>query len=121
MATNLPISLIQDSAAATKLYFGNYGDQALEFLSNDVAAAIAFFIKAGFDQDAAEVTALTILRQAKIDNEPIFKVLDTLKNFSGLQISFLVGEILNNNRVPTSTLGFRVEKINTSQTRSILA
>jgi hypothetical protein len=121
MATNLPVSKIQDSAASTKLYFNNYGETALEFPANDVSAAVAFFTSAGFDKDAAELTAMTILSQAKLDGEPVSKVLDTLKLFSGIQINFVVGEILNNNRVSTSTLGFRIEKPTSMQSRNISA
>jgi hypothetical protein len=52
----------------------------------------------------------------------VFKIIDTLKNFNGVQISALVAEILNNNRNATSSLGYRsdlVEKQN--QTRNIFA
>ena len=65
MATNLPAQPIEDSAAATKLYFENYGETALEFPANDVTAAISFFQQAGFDLDAASTSASVILRQAK--------------------------------------------------------
>ncbi len=121
LSTNLPIEQIEDSAAGTKLYFDTYGEQPLEFLSNDVAASVAFFKKAGFDEDAALVTAMTVLRQAKIDGTPIYELLDTLKQFETIQLSQLVGEILNNNRVPTSTLGFRVKDVIPNQSRNIAA
>jgi hypothetical protein len=121
MATNLPIEVREDSAAGTKLYFDTYGEEPLEFLSTDVDAAVSFFKKAGFDQDAALVTAMTVLRQAKIDGTPIFDILDTLTGFGQLQLSQLVGEILNNNRVSTSTLGFRTSDVVTNQTRNIAA
>ena len=121
MATNLPSQTIDDSAAGTKLYFDTYGEAPLEFSSNDVDAAHTFFETAGFDKDAALVVAMTILRQAKIEGTPIFEILDTLKNYGTLQLSQLVGEILNNNRVPTSTLGFRVRDVIPNQARNIAA
>jgi hypothetical protein len=121
MATNLPIQNIEDSAAGTRLYFDRYGEQPLEFPATDVAATIAFFESAGFDKDAALVTAMTILRQAKLDNTPIYQLLDTLKSFQTIELSQLVGEILNNNRVPTSTLGFRVKDVIPNQSRNIAA
>lgn len=121
MATNLPENLIPDSANATKLFFDSYGQEPLEFNSIDVDASIVFFETKGFDKDAATITAVTLLKQAKIENQPIFQILDTLKGFSNLQLSALVGEILNNNRPSTSTLGFRVANSNKiSQTRNIL-
>jgi hypothetical protein len=121
MATNLPPSPNADSATATKLFFDSYGEQPLEFNSSDVDAAVGFFESKGFDRDAATTTAITLLKQAKIENQPIFQILDTLKGFNSLQLSALVGEILNNNRPSTSTLGFRVANANKiSQTRNIL-
>ena len=121
MATNLPAQTIEDSAAGTRLYFERYGEQPLEFPATDVAATISFFESAGFEKDAALVTSMTVLRQAKLDNTPIFQLLDTLKSFQTIQLSQLVGEILNNNRVSTSTLGFRVADVIPNQSRNIAA
>lgn len=120
--TNLPIKTETDSGAATKLFFDTYGNPQLEFSPNEVSASIAFFQGKGFSDDASIVTAQVLLRQAKIDGTSIFKILDTLKTFNGIQISALVAEILNNNRSVTSVLGYRtvaVEKQN--QTRNIFA
>jgi hypothetical protein len=121
MATNLPSQINEDSAAGTKLYFDTYGEAALEFSANDVNYAHAFFEKAGFDKDAASVVSMTLLRQAKLDGTPITEILDTLKTFPAMKLSQLVGEILNNNRVSTSLLGFRTTDVKTNQTRNIAA
>ena len=121
MATNLPSRIIEDSAAGTKLYFDRYGEAALEFSSNAVTLTLAFFERAGFDADAASTVSMTLLRQAKLDNIPITEILDTLKNFPAIQLSQLVGEILNNNRVPTSILGFRTADVRPNQIRNIAA
>jgi hypothetical protein len=119
--TNLPVRQIDDSAAGTKLFFDSYGQDPLEFSANDVSATVGFFESKGFDNDAALVVSTVLLKQAKIDDTPIFRLLDTLKDFNGLQLSQLVGEILNNNRSPTSTLGFRTAGVNPNQTRNISA
>jgi len=119
--TNLPARQIEDSAAGTKLFFDSYGQDPLEFNANDVSASIGFFESKGFANDAALVVSTVLLKQAKIDDTPIFEILDTLKDFNGLQLSQLVGEILNNNRTPTSTLGFRTSGVNPNQTRNIVA
>lgn len=120
MATNLPTPIKQDSAEGTKLFFDSYGQKPLEFLSNEIDAATAFFESRGFDTDAALLTATTILKQSKSEGVPVFEVLDTLKLYDGLQISALVAEILNNDRKSTSTLGYKVANIDTSsQTRNI--
>lgn len=121
MTTNLPAQIIEDSAATTKLYFENYGEAALEFPANDVTAAVGFFQQAGFDLDAASTAASVILRQAKIDGTPIFQILDTLKSFPGVSLGQIVAEILNNNRVSTSLLGYRTNDVKPTQTRNIAA
>lgn len=121
MATNLPSQIIIDSAAGTKLYFEKYGESPLEFPSTEVDLAHSFFERAGFDNDAAQTIAMTILRQAKIDGIPVSQILDTLKGYPTIVLSRLAGEILNNNRVPTSILGFRTEDVKTNQIRNIAA
>lgn len=107
MNTNLPAEVIQDSAARTKLFFDTYGDQPLEFNATDVDACIAFFTKSGFEQDAAIITSVALLKQSKIENVPIYQILDSLEKNAGIKLSALVAEILNNNRTATSTLGYR--------------
>lgn len=107
MSTNLPPKLIEDSAAATRLFFDTYGEQPLEFNAVDVDACVAFFTGNGFEQDAAIVTSSALLKQAKIENIPIFRILDSLQQFGGIKLSALVAEILNNNRTVSSTLGYR--------------
>jgi hypothetical protein len=107
MSNSLPSTVVSDSAQATKLFFDQYGISPLEFSANEVAAAVGFFESKGFTSDAALTTSAAILKQAKIDGTPVFKILDTLIGFNSLQLSALVSEILNNNRKSTSTLGFR--------------
>jgi hypothetical protein len=119
--TNLPINTNRDSASPTKLFFDTYGKEPFEFNAVDVDATAAFFQGRGFENDAAIVVTATLLKQAKLDNIPIFQVLDSLKGFNNLELSTLVGEILNNNRVPTSTLGFRTTPVKPNQTRNIAA
>ena len=121
MATNLPIpGSSVDSALATKLFFDSYGQEPLQFNASEVDATVSFFKSKGFDDDAAQVTAATLLKQAKIDGTPIFKILDTLTGFDHLDLSSLVGEVLNNNRTSTSTLGFRTSPVVPNQIRNIL-
>jgi len=117
--TNLPPVEKQDSARATKLFFDTYGEAPLEFNAVDIDATIGFFSKRGFGNEAAVIVSATLLKQAKIDNIPIFKLLDSLKQFDGLQLSTLIGEILNNNRSPTSVLGFRTTPVVVNKIRNI--
>jgi hypothetical protein len=119
--TNLPWAQSSDSAAGTRLYFDQYGQSPLEFSATDVNTLITFFIEKGFGNDAALTTGMILLKQAKIDSMPVFKLIDTLKNLEGLQLSALVGEILNNNRSNTSTLGFKMQPVDKyNQTRNIV-
>ncbi len=122
MPTNLPVAASDDSGSATKLFFDTYGQNPLEFNANEVSAAIGFFQSAGFDDDAAALTGAVLLKQAKIDAVPVYSILDTLKKLDGVQLSVLVGEILNNNRGTSSTLGFKVANIEKQNlTRNIFA
>lgn len=121
MSTNFPDTPIQDSAAGTRLFFDSYGKEPLEFNANEVAASISFFEKAGFEKDAALVVSTAILKQAKIDDVPVYKLLDTLATVDGIHLSSIVGEILNNNRSATSTLGFRTTQVRPNQIRNISA
>ena len=122
MSTNLPRLETSDSAEATKLFFDTYGIAPLEFRAVDVDATITFFKGKGFDDDAAISTASVLLKQAKLDNVEINKLIDTLVGFNDLQISSLVGEIMNNNRIATSTLGYRSDpKKSNSISRNVMA
>jgi hypothetical protein len=108
MSTNFVKESPGDSADPTKLFFDTYGIAPLEFNSIDFDSSVTFFKSKGFEEDAAIVTASTLLKQAKLDNISVQKLLDTMKGFTDLEISALVGEILNNNRSPISILGYRV-------------
>jgi len=104
---NLPFNATADSARATRLFFQRYGQIGKEFKLDDVSGTISFFRERGFSEDAAISTALNILKAAKRDQRPVFAVLDTLKGFTGVQLSVIVSKILNQNRLPISVLGFR--------------
>ena len=121
MRTNLPAPTSStDSSAKTKLFFDEYGQSPLEFNANDVEAAVGFFQSKGFDRDAAEITAAVLLRQAKLESMPVFKIIDQLETMDGLKLSALVGEILNNNRPSSSSLGFKMANSNDEfKTRNI--
>lgn len=109
--TNLPIPEVAAGAESTKVFFEAYGIPDLEFNAVDVDAAVNFFTSRGFENDAALITAAVILKQAKVDQMPVRELLDTLVTLEGIQLSALIAEILNNNRTPISTLGFRQKTI----------
>jgi hypothetical protein len=117
--TNLPAVEINDSAARTKLFFDTYGQEALEFNATEVDATINFFTGRGFSDDSAQSISSALLKQAKLENIKIFSILDDIKRLDDLQISGLVAEILNNNRPPTSTLGYRESIPSVSKQRNV--
>lgn len=119
--TNLPLRVDQDSAAGTRLFFDTYGEAPLEFNATEVDACVNFFRKKGFDDDAALVVSSVLLRQAKIDGTQIFVLLDTMSGFDSIELSALVSQVLNNNRVPTSTLGYKTGTTTSEVTRNIAA
>lgn len=88
-------------------FFNQYFSKTLSFPTNQVDAVIAFFEKRGFDKNAAITVGTVLLQQAKLDGVNIFKVLDTLKGLTEVELSAIVTETLNYNRAKTSTLGYR--------------
>lgn len=111
MSTNLPISQIQDSASGQKLFFDSYGREPLAFSANEIESTIAFFEKNGFDRDASVIIAGLLLKQAKLDNLSISTILKGLEGNDNLNLNAFIAEVLNNNRSPSSSIGFRVSDI----------
>ena len=106
--SNIP-NETKDSQAPVKEFFDNYFNETLTFPGADVDAVVGYFESRGFDKTSSISTASVILQQAKIDNVNVFELLDTLKGLNGTQLSYLVTEVLNNNRVNTSSLGYKVQ------------
>lgn len=119
--SNLPLPERTDSASTTLQYFNQYGESTFSFASGDVDAAAGFLKGKGFGNQAALITSAILLQQAKIENKPIYELLKTLEGLDSLQLSTVVGRILNDNRYPTSSLGFRLQaEPNSYQTRNIV-
>jgi hypothetical protein len=119
-STNLPAKQINDSAARSKLFFDSYGKIPLQFNATDVDATVAFFKAREFGDEACVTLASAILKQAKLENLNVFEILDKLKVLNQTDLSALVSEILNNNRTPTSTLGYRQSVGEISKTRNVV-
>lgn len=119
--SNLPLPERIDSASTTLQYFNEYGEESFSFASEEVDTAAGFLKSKGFGEQAALITAAILLQQAKIQNKPIYDLLKTLEGLESLQLSTVVGRILNDNRLPTSSLGFRIESPPTQyQSRNIV-
>lgn len=109
LVSNLPPKQKLDSATKTLLYFNEYGVPGFEFKGEEVDSTVAFLKEKGFGEQASIVTSLVLLQQSKRDSVPVRSLIESLKGLEALQLSSLVGQILNSNRLPTSALGFRID------------
>lgn len=97
-----------DTNEKQKAFFDRYYRQTVSYGANEVDAVIGYFQKRGFEDLAATNTAVVLLQQAKKDGVNVFKLIDTLKGVSDVELSNVVGQILNSSRSKTSNLGYRV-------------
>lgn len=109
--TNLPITNIPDSAAGQKLFFDSYGREPLAFLANDIESTTAFFERNGFSRAASVTIAALLLKQAKLDNLSVSSILKDLERNDTITLNGFIAEVLNNNRSPISSIGFRTSDI----------
>lgn len=107
--SNLPNAEITDSANQPKKFFSTYYNEGITVPSNILDAAVGFFESRGFDTVAARSVANALISQSKIDKVDVFTLIDTLKGLNEVQLSRIVTEILNYNRVSISTLGYRID------------
>jgi hypothetical protein len=99
---NIPVVSSSDPTVKT---FNNFYQIPIQ-LNNTVLIAIqSYFESRGFSPSAAESVGIIILSQATKDGLNALTILDTLRGLTDVQISALVGEILNYNRFKTSSLG----------------
>jgi hypothetical protein len=102
---NIPQEVTTDSATSTVQLFGQFGQATVALDAATIDAAVGFFESRGFDRNAADSLAYTIMKQAKLDGYKPFQIIDSLKGLDNVQLSALVTEILNYNRFKTSSLG----------------
>jgi hypothetical protein len=103
--SNLPLKTTVNQNA-TILAFDTYYEKPLELDTNTFEAMKSFFTSRGFETIAAESVVIVIIKQAKKDGYNPMEILDTLKGLTNVEISALVSEIVNNNRLKTSFLGY---------------
>jgi hypothetical protein len=102
---NIPSEKQSSSADSTIKFFDDFYQVPVEINGTALTAMTGFFESKGFEKNSAESVAIIILTQAKRDNLNAFQILDTLGGLDTLELSALVGEILNYNRFKTSSLG----------------
>jgi hypothetical protein len=118
---NLPQQPVADSAGPVKSFFDNFFVNQVSFPAAQVDAVVGYFLKRGFQEDAAKSTAIVLLNQSRIDNINVFQLLDTLKGLTDAQLSQIVTEVLNVYRDKSSTLGYKiVNNAETLESRNIV-
>jgi len=91
---------------STLLAFDTYYTKPLEIDAATFDIMRAFFTSRGFEKESAESVCIAIFKQAKQDGYNPLQILDTLKGLDNVEISALVAEIVNYNRLKTSFLGY---------------
>ena len=120
MNNNIPTTNT-DSSTDVKQFFDKFYSNQISFPTNQVDAVLGFFLKHGFDLESSRSTSIVLLNQAKLDNVNVFKLIDTLKTLTDVQLSQVVAQILNTYREKTSLLGYRIAPVTTTyDVRNIL-
>lgn len=118
--SNLPLQSTNNSAMVQA--YDAYYSKPLELNAAALDSMKAFFESRNFDVVAAESISIVILKQAKSDGYNPMLILDTLKGLNDVELSSLVSEILNFNRIKTSFLGYTSQfGPNSEVVRNILA
>lgn len=102
---NIPSEKQSSNVETTIKFFDDFYQVPVEINGTALTAMTGFFETKGFLKNSAESVSIIILTQAKRDNLNAFQILDTLGGLDTLELSALVGEILNYNRFKTSSLG----------------
>ena len=111
--SNLPSpSSVESSSDFTNKALNQYHDLSVQ-LNHDVTTAMTGMLESrGFSIDSAEMIAITIMVQAKRDGYNPMTVFESIKKLNETDLSQIISEILNYNRLKTSVLG-SVQKITT--------
>ena len=116
--TNLPPVANNESAEDVRAFFDKYFQHQITFPSNQIDGVLGFFLKRGFQEQAAKSTAIVLLNQARLDNVNVFQLIDTLTGLTDVQLSRVVTEVMNAYREKTSALGFKSINYTTKQFRT---
>lgn len=114
ISSSLNISPV-DSSAEVKEFFNKYFSESISYSATQVDSVVGFFLRRGFNESSATGVATVLLQQAKIDDVNVFTLLDTLKGLDDVEISALVGEIVNYNRSKVSVIGVKTAFPETKQ------
>jgi hypothetical protein len=99
---NLPASPYSNSTIQA---FDTYYEKPFEIDASTFSMMKGFFESRGFDKSSSETISISIMKQARLDGYNPLAVLDTMKSLQGVELSAVVGDIINYNRFKTSYLG----------------
>jgi hypothetical protein len=119
--TNLPSNIVPGQQATVKQFFDKFFNHEVTFPAAQIDAITGFFLKRGFDESSSKSITIILLNQARIDNVSVFELIDSLKKLTDIQLSQVVGQVINAYRENTSLLGYRIAPlVDTYETRNIL-
>jgi len=82
----------------------------ITFPSNQIDAVYGFFVKRGFNDQAAKSVSIILLNQAREDNIGVFQLLDKIRPLTDEQLMGLITNVVNTYRNKTSVLGYKIVK-----------
>ena len=97
-----------DSAKSTLDFFENYNKKQINLKSSDIDQFESLLQKKGMQELAARETTTLILKQCSIDEVDPQTVYEQLRQTPNMELTDLLGEILNINRPVSSTLGTKL-------------
>ena len=100
-----PATATESSSDLTNKALSQYNDVPVELDHNVMTAMIGMLENRGFLNDSAESISITIMIQARRDGYNPITVLESMKKLGENDLSQLLSEILNYNRLKTSVLG----------------
>lgn len=109
-----------DSAKNTLDFFENYNKQQINLKSSDIDQFQSLLVKKGMQELAARETTTLILKQCNIDEVDPQIIYTQLKETPNMELTDLLGEILNINRPVSSTLGTKLNFGDNNAKRNII-
>ena len=109
-----------DSAKNTLDFFENYNKQQINLKSSDIDQFQSLLVKKGMQELAARETTTLILKQCNIDEVDPQTIYTQLKETPNMELTDLLGEILNINRPVSSTLGTKLNVGDNNAKRNII-
>lgn len=110
----------KDSAKNTLDFFENYNKQQINLKSSDIDQFQSLLVKKGMQELAARETTTLILKQCNIDEVDPQTIYTQLKETPNMELTDLLGEILNINRPVSSTLGTKLNFGDNNAKRNII-